>query len=130
MYDITRRAMDPNTVLENLLKAGDVGSVIIHCGVVREVSGQAITSSVSYSGLPGAEEEFEGIGNELKSKWSVENVTLCRRTGRLVPGEIISVVGVSAARRRDAFGGCKEAVDRLKAMKCVEKEEVLQGEGQ
>ena len=129
MYKVTSHALVPDTALENLLRAENAGSVIIHCAVVREVSGQAVTSSVSYSALPGAEEELEQIGDELKSRWHIENVALHRRTGRLAPGEIISVVGISAARSKDAFGACAEAVARLKEMKYIEKEEVFHGEG-
>ncbi len=125
MYRVTERALDPSALMNSLLKAGNVGSVVLHCAVVRETSGQTITSSASYTALPGAEAELEQIGRELKAKWHVERVVLARRTGCLVPGEIISVVGAAAPHREEAFGACEEAAARLKEMKCIRKEEVL-----
>ncbi len=126
MYQVTEQVLDLNTLMRSLLKAGDVGSVVIHCAVVRGISGQMITSSATYTALPGAEAELERIGSELKAKWRIEDIALVRRTGCLAPGEIISVVGVAAAHREEAFSACEEAVTRLKEMKCIKKEEVLE----
>jgi len=123
VYQVKEQVLDPNMLMDSLLKAGNVGSVVIHCAVVREVSGQTITSSASFTALPGVEAELEQIGNELKAKWHVERVALVRRTGCLSPGEIISIVGTAAAHREEAFGACEEAVARLKEMKCIQKEE-------
>jgi len=126
VYQVTERVLDLNTLMRSLLKAGDVGSVVIHCAVVRGISGQTITSSAAYAALPGAEAELEQIGSELKVKWRIEDIALVRRTGCLAPGEIISMVGAAATHREEAFSACEEAVARLKEMKCIKKEEVLQ----
>jgi len=53
-----------------------------------------------------------------------EMVALCRRMGRLKPGEVILVAAVSAAHRREALEACQHAVERLRAMRSVSKREV------
>ena len=125
MYKITAEPIEASAVLLDALEAESAGSVIIHCAVVREVADHTVTLHVSYSPLPGATEELEQIGSDLKRKWHVEHVSLCRRTGRLALGDVISVVGVSAARSKDAFGASQDAVARLKQMKCILKEEAF-----
>ena len=127
MYQVTEDVLDAGALIPSLLRIQNAGSVLIHCAVVREISGQAVTTSVSYAALSGAIAELEAIGQEIQVKWHLGEIRLIRRIGRLQPGEIIAMVGVVAARSDDAFRACEEAVARLKQMKRIRKEEVFRG---
>ena len=75
-----------------------------------------------------AEEELSRIASDIAARWQIQDVALCRRTGRLKLGELILAAAVSAAHRREAFEACQYAVERLKAMKSIAKREIWQEE--
>jgi len=105
MYRITDQVLDPSEVSRALAGTANTWSIVIHAAVVvRQTSGQSVTTSVAHTALSGAEEELRQIGSDLRRKWPVQGVAIVRRTGRLAPGEIISIVGIAAEHREDAFG--------------------------
>ncbi len=127
MYQVTDTILDPGAVAASLAGAENAGSVVIHCAIVRERTGQDVTTSVTYVALPGAEDELREIGEELKARWGVTAMALVRRTGTLAPGDMISIAGAVAPHREEAFAACEEAVTRIRNMKHVQKHEAFEG---
>ncbi len=129
MIRVTDRPLCPSEVQETLKTDGS-GSVVMHSGIVRASSQGRGVACIEYEADVGAaEEELSRIASDIAARWQVQDVALCRRMGRLRPGDIILVTAVSAAHRKEAFEACQHAVERLKAMKSVVKREVWQVTG-
>jgi len=127
MIRVTDRPLCPGEVQESL-KTDESGSVVMHSGVVRASSdeGRDVAGIEYEADFCAAEEELSRIAADIAARWQVQDVALCRRMGRLRPGDVILVTAASAAHRREAFEACQHAVERLKAMKSVVKREVWQ----
>ncbi|MGQ9573516.1 MAG: molybdenum cofactor biosynthesis protein MoaE [Dehalococcoidia bacterium] len=124
MILITDEPLSPGQILE-ALRTDASGSVVIHVGIVRPFSEGRTVASIEYQAdVAAAEEELSRIAADIAARWQVQDVALCRRTGRLKLGEVILVAAVSAAHRREAFEACQYAVEHLKAMKSIAKREI------
>jgi len=124
MICVTDKPLSPNEVLEGL-KTDASGSVVMHSGIVRASSeGKGVACMEYQADVRAAREELSRIAGDIATRWKIQDVALCRRMGRLEPGEVILVAAVSAAHRREAFEACQHAVERLKAMSSVSKREV------
>ena len=109
------------------LKAEDSGSVVVHMGVVRPTSEGRKVVSMEYSADEHKMiEELSEIDREIRRRWGVEDVALCRRTGKLNLGEVILVAAVSAPHREEGFRACEFAVERMKKMFSITKRELFE----
>ncbi len=107
-----------------LLSSVSSGSVVLHYAVVKEQTGIGkVTSCISYRFSPEAVEEMNGIAEELKKDWRLEDVLMIRREGCLGVGEIISLVAASSPASEDAFQACMQGISRMKKMNSVTKSE-------
>jgi len=121
---ITTDPIDPRGSYDLLAKT-TAGSVLFHYAVVKEQERDDVTTChVDYSISGNAKEELRMIAEELAESWSIEDVLLIRRIGRLGVGEIISLVAASSPSSEDAFAACKFGIGRLKKMRSVVKNEV------
>jgi molybdopterin synthase catalytic subunit len=108
------------------MKSDRSGSLVIHIGVVRLSSEGKKVVSIEYQA-----EKFEGekelfqIAAEIRGRWEIQDIALCRRTGRLDLGEAILVAAIAASHRREAFEACEQAVERMRKMVSVKKKEIL-----
>jgi molybdopterin synthase catalytic subunit len=128
MIAVTDEAFSPGQILE-ALRTDASGSVVIHVGIVRPFSEGKTVACIEYEADVGAaEEELSRIASDIAARWQIQDLALCRRTGRLKLGELILAAAVSAAHRREAFEACQYAVERLKAMKSIAKREIWQEE--
>ncbi|MGL1833414.1 molybdopterin synthase catalytic subunit MoaE [Rhodocyclaceae bacterium SMB388] len=92
-----------------------VGAVATFTGVVRCANDGAAVSAMTLEHYPGmTEKALEDIVVEARSRWSLEQVRVIHRIGRLEPGERIVFVGVSSAHRGEAFAACEFIMDYLK----------------
>jgi molybdopterin synthase catalytic subunit len=129
MIRVTDESLCPSEVQESL-KTDASGSLVMHAGIVRVSSQGRGVACIEYEADVGAaEEELSRIAADIAARWQVQDVALCRRMGRLEPGEVILVAAVSAPHRKEAFEACQHAVECLKAMKSVVKREVWQVTG-
>lgn len=71
-----------------------------------------------------ARADLKRIANVAMSRFRVERVAMCHRTGRLRVGDVIVVIAVSAAHREDAFGACRFIIDSLKKTTPIWKKEI------
>ena len=106
MIRVTDKPLSPSEVLEGL-KTDASGSVVMHSGIVRASSeGKGVICLEYEADVCAAREELSCIATDIAARWQVQDVALCRRMGRLKPGEVILVAAVSAAHRREALGAC------------------------
>jgi len=59
----------------------------------------------------------------VRARWTVGNVAMVHRLGRLGVGEVSVAVAVSSPHRGDAFDACRHAVDTLKELVPIWKKE-------
>ncbi|MDR3671993.1 MAG: molybdenum cofactor biosynthesis protein MoaE [Holophaga sp.] len=117
--------IDPAEIYDTIVKNG-AGSVLLHYAVVKPATAAGgTTQSIDYCSVGDCEAELRGIAREMFAGFSLEDVILVRRTGRLNLGDIISLVAVSATSSEDAFNACRQGLTRLKAMKSILKDEVF-----
>jgi molybdopterin synthase catalytic subunit len=90
------------------------GAVVSFTGLCRaEGGGVAALELEAYEGF--TDVEIEAMAAETKSRFSLDDVLVVHRTGRIAPGEPIVFVATAAAHRRAAFEGCDQLMDYLKS---------------
>lgn len=124
MVRITPDPIDPAKVYDLIASSG-AGSIVFHYAVVKPKAGDGgTTCHIDYAVSGDAEAELRKIADTLAANFTVGDVLLIRRTGRLGLGDIISLVAASSPNSDDAFEACKQGISRLKKMKTIVKNEV------
>jgi molybdopterin synthase catalytic subunit len=102
----------------------DCGAVALFVGTVRNHhDGKAVTK-ISYTAFKEmAEKEFAAIAAECAARWKTGAVHIAHRTGPLQIGDASVVIAVSSAHRAEAFEACRYAIETLKKMAPIWKEE-------
>ena len=114
MIWITDEPISPQWVIDQV-KTNGSGCVLAYVGVIRDISRGQPVLSVEYKDASGtAEDSLPAIADEVRQKYSVENIACCHRVGKLKVGDINLVIAVAAAHRQDGFAACQYAIDRFK----------------
>ena len=116
-------------VLTTELAAG-AGAVASFVGIVRGGDGGDAITAMTLEHYPGmTERALQAIAASAMQRWQILDVIVIHRTGRLMPGERIVFVGVSARHRGAAFEACEFIMDYLKTEAPFwKKESTPQGE--
>ena len=127
--DLCRVTQDPITVDEVVaaVTRPHTGAVAVFVGVVRDRSGGRAVDHLEYEAYDEMAQAMMGqIVAEIRQKWpSVVNVAIVQRVGLLPVGQTAAVIAVSSPHRDDGcFEACRYAIDRLKQIVPVWKEEV------
>ena len=102
----------------------DCGAVGIFLGTVRNHHDGKKVKSLSYSAFKEmAEKEFAKIAAEAAQRWEIGAVYIAHRTGQLEIGDASVVIAVSAPHRAAAFEACRHAIETLKKLAPIWKEE-------
>lgn len=102
----------------------DCGAVALFVGTVRDHHEGKKVTKISYSAFKEmAEKEFGKIGDEAASRWKTGAVYIAHRTGSLQIGDASVVIAVSSAHRAEAFEACRHAIEALKKLAPIWKEE-------
>jgi molybdopterin synthase catalytic subunit len=126
MVKVTEKFVPPQLLLDSL-KTDSSGSIVMHLGIVRPDSNGRRVVSIEYEAdINAAERELSHIVNEILTKWTIQDIVLCRRRGRLDLGDVILMVAVAAPHRKEAFEACEYAVERMRNMDSVKKKEILE----
>src|SRR5262249_14149247 len=100
------------------------GAVVAFLGTVRDLTDGRVTTALDYEAYPGmAEAKLADIEAETRRRWPVGDVALVHRLGRLGVGGVSVAVAVSCPHRGDAFAACRFAIDRLKELVPIWKQE-------
>jgi molybdopterin synthase catalytic subunit len=116
MIRVQQEDFDVGAELERL--GGDglgVGGVCAFVGLVRDFSNDASLSAMTLEHYPGmTEKELAKIETEARDRWSLEDILVIHRYGRLEPGDRIVLVATASAHRDAAFDSCRFLIDWLK----------------
>ena len=125
MVKVTEKLVSPQLLLDGL-KTDSSGSIVMHLGIVRPESGGRRVISIEYEAdINAAESELLHITMEIRAKWKIQDIAVCRRTGRLDLGDMILMVAIASPHRKEAFEACEYAVECMRNMKSVRKKEIL-----
>lgn len=103
----------------------DVGAVVTFTGLMRGEDGASLTLE-HYAGM--TEKELTAIAGEAARRWSLLDLLVIHRHGRLSPGDQIVLVATLSTHRRDAFAAAEFLMDWLKTKAPLWKKEEVAGE--
>ena len=108
-FDLGREAAD--------FAAGhrDMGAIVTFTGVVRDAE-DAPLEAMEIEHYPGmTENALTAIAQEARHRWSLGDVLVIHRYGRMAPGEMIMMVATASRHRKDAFEAAEFLMDYLKS---------------
>lgn len=116
MVRLTHEVIDYAALTESV-RSPHCGAVALFLGTVRDLTGDEVTEFLDYEAYPPmAEKKMAAIEAELRERWTVDEVAMVHRLGRLGVGEVSVAVAVSAPHRAAAFDACRFAIDSLKQL--------------
>jgi molybdopterin synthase catalytic subunit len=100
------------------------GAIVTFTGVVRDLAtGNLDVMEIEhYPGM--TERALIKIAEEAMARWSLGDVLVIHRHGRLVPGDRIMMVATAAPHRKDAFEAAEFLMDYLKSRAPFWKKEI------
>ena len=126
MIHITDKLIDTESVT-NSVRSDSNGAVITFLGTTRDTTAGRTVRYLEYEAYrPMADQTLKQIVNEINERWSIRDVAIAHRLGRLEIGDISLVVAVSAPHRKDAFLACQYSVDRIKQIVPIWKKEMFE----
>ncbi|MEM9580295.1 MAG: molybdenum cofactor biosynthesis protein MoaE [Pseudomonadota bacterium] len=92
-----------------------MGAVVSFTGVVRDTAQQdlQVMEIEHYPGM--TEKALQSIAEEARSRWSLGDVLVIHRHGKLGPNDPIMMVATAAPHRKDAFEAADFLMDYLKS---------------
>lgn len=127
MTRLTRDPIDYHALTE-AVRSPHCGAVALFLGTVRDLTGESVTEFLDYEAYPPmAEKKLAEIEAEVRRRWTVGEVALVHRLGRLGVGEVSVAAAVSAPHRAAAFDACRYAIDTLKELVPIWKRENAPG---
>lgn len=120
---VTDEVIDPRAIEARVADPG-AGAIVTFSGVVRDnARGRKVVALDYESYAPAAEKQLARICDEIRERWSVLQVAIEHRTGRLEIGETSVVISVSSAHREAAFDSARYAIERIKEIVPIWKKE-------
>lgn len=101
-----------------------MGAIVTFTGIVRDSDTDDL-NAMEIEHYPGmTEKAISKIATEAKSRWSLGDVLVIHRFGRLEPGDQIMMVATAARHRKDAFEAAEYLMDYLKSRAPFWKKEI------
>jgi len=123
---IVRQKIDSQKIADGL-KAGEDGATVIFEGIVRNNTRGRPTLYLDYEAYDAmALQEMEKLAQQALEKFTVRNVRLVHRLGRLQIGETSVLVVVASAHRGQGFEACRWLIDTLKKTVPIWKKEYFE----
>ncbi len=102
----------------------DMGAVVTFTGIVRDLPDDPM-DAMEIEHYPGmTEKAIEAMAQTAKERFSLGDVLVIHRHGRLQPGEMIMMVATAARHRKDAFEAASFLMDYLKSRAPFWKREI------
>lgn len=102
----------------------DCGAVCLFAGTVRNLNEGKRVRRMRYSAFAEmAKRGFADIAASARKRWKVGAVWIAHRTGTLRIGDASVVIAVSSPHRAESFAACRFAIERLKRLAPIWKEE-------
>jgi len=116
---------DLGAELSTFGKTPNTGAVVTFSGVVRDVDdGLSVMEIEHYPGM--TERALKEICTQAQMRWTLTDVLVIHRYGRLGPGEQIMMVATASRHRADAFAAAEFLMDFLKSRAPFWKKEATQ----
>jgi molybdopterin synthase catalytic subunit len=104
----------------------DYGATASFIGTMRDFNeGDDVTSMTLEHYPKMTEKQLNEIIDEASNKWSLLNVLVVHRVGKILPAEPIVLVTVWSSHRVDAFEACRFIMEALKHKAPFWKQETL-----
>ena len=114
MINISEKAISPDKVIAKAKRIAS-GCVVTYVGLIREISfGKPVLSVEYIDAMRNAKTKLSEIADEARQKWSVDNIAISHRIGKLNVGDINLVVAVAVAHRSESFDACQYIIDQFK----------------
>ena len=127
MIEITDEPLDPEAITARVTRDSN-GAVVTFLGTTRDFTAGRTVLHLEYEAYrPMADNKLAQIADEIRDRWSIEDVAISHRLGRLEIGEVSLVVAVASPHREAAFEACQYSVDRIKQMVPIWKKEFFEG---
>ncbi len=92
-----------------------MGAVVNFIGMMRNFNEGDTVTEMMLEHYPGmTEKALEKIVSGARERWSLGQVTVIHRVGKLLPSDEIVLVAVTAEHRGEAFDACEYIIDFLK----------------
>ena len=104
-----------------------MGAIVTFTGIVRDnAQGDLVAMDIEhYPGM--TQSALTQIATEATRRWSLGDVLVIHRHGRLAPGEQIMMVATASRHRKDAFEAAEFLMDYLKSRAPFWKKEITRG---
>lgn len=112
MLEVTRDPIIPDRIVSQVQGSEANGATVSFIGALRGQSADG--EQIRFAECEGDEQQLREVGDEIRTRWHLTDVSLCHRVGRVGVGEVILVVAIAAPHRQEAFEACQYAVDRIK----------------
>ena len=100
---------------QTLRQSSANGAVVMFSGLVRDMNLGDQVGGLYLEHYPGmTETALQGIIDEARERWPINNCRIIHRVGQLQPSDQIVFVGVTSAHRQAAFEACEFLMDYLK----------------
>ena len=108
----------------------DIGAIASFVGLARDINEGSGVAAMTLEHYPGmTEKALVALVDEASARWTLQDVTVIHRIGRLLPGDPIVLVAVASRHRSEAFAACEFIMDYLKTQAPFwKKEETPEGE--
>ncbi len=114
------------------MRAGrtDIGAIASFVGLARDMNEGSGVAAMTLEHYPGmTEKALAKLVDDANARWTLQDVTVIHRVGRLLPGDPIVLVAVASRHRGEAFAACEYIMDFLKTQAPFwKKEETPEGE--
>jgi molybdopterin synthase catalytic subunit/molybdopterin converting factor small subunit len=122
---LTREPIEAEKIVAGI-KHGEDGAVIVFDGIVRNHWRGRRTLHLDYEAYEEmAERQMQELGRRALDRFSVRQVTMVHRLGRLEIGETSVLIVVASAHRSAAFEACRWLIDTLKQTVPIWKKETF-----
>lgn len=105
-------------------KVAGAGAVVTFCGIVRDADTGGLEAMEIEHYPAMTRSAIERIVTQATERWSLHDVLVIHRFGRLEPGALIMMVATAARHRADAFAAAEFLMDYLKSRAPFWKKEI------
>lgn len=102
----------------------DMGAIVTFTGIVRDIPDDPM-DAMEIEHYPGmTEKAITAMAEDARTRFTLGDVLVIHRHGRLQPGEMIMMVATAARHRKDAFEAATFLMDYLKSRAPFWKREI------
>jgi molybdopterin synthase catalytic subunit len=126
-FRVTTESLDVTQIAQAVASA-DCGAVATFVGLVRDHNLGRPVRWLDYECYePLAVKSLERIASEAAAEWPGVRLAIAHRIGCLQIGEASVVIAAASPHRADAFAACRYAIERIKQIVPIWKQEHFEG---